>query len=69
MVDLAEIQSLLGLKGLLGLHALMLVLVGFVVMANMSQSKTLEDETWGWINVSNEVGKAGARQRVAKLHL
>jgi hypothetical protein len=61
LVDLDDIQSLLGLKGLLGVHALVFALIGFVVMVNMSQLRNLEDETWGWINVSNEVGKVGAQ--------
>ena len=51
----------LGLRRLLGLLALILVFAGLFATANMSRLKTLEDETWGWINVSNEVGRAGAR--------
>jgi branched-chain amino acid transport system permease protein len=60
-IDAKAGLSRLGLRRLLGLLALISVIVGLVAMANISRSKTLEDETWGWINVSTEVGRAGAR--------
>ncbi len=52
--------SRLGRRRLFGLLTLVLILVGLFILMDTSRRNALENETAGWINVANRVGRAGA---------
>jgi branched-subunit amino acid ABC-type transport system permease component len=60
LIDVKSGLSRLGTRRLFRLLTLGLLLAGLFVMADASRRSALENETTGWINVSNRVGKAGA---------
>jgi len=60
VIEVKVVLSRLGRRRVLGLLSLGLVLVGVFVLMDTPRRNAQENETEGWINVANRVGRAGA---------